>query len=225
MVGTATRHLIVHAKDMSISVNSVKQNDDSIPIQRTFQYVPNDYYVIELSQDVTGRVIVDLNYNYSLSSDLSGFCNSFYVLSSGEKRTLACTQFEPTDARKAFPCFDEPNMKANFTISIVHDSKLRVVSNMPSKTIASKRESNMMKTEFTTSVRMSTYLIAFVVSDFVSVTGQTKSGLQVRSNEVPSQYILFHRFCYIDLDLSLVKSCHKPNPVCLGHSHKGVGVL
>ena len=128
------------------------------------------------------------------------------MLSSGEKRTLACTQFEPTDARKAFRCFDEPNMKANFTISIVHDSKLRAVSNMPSKTIASKRESNMIKAEFTTSVRMSTYLVAFIVSDFVSVTGQTKSGLQVRSNEVPSQYILFHRFCYINLDLSLVKS-------------------
>ena len=50
------------------------------------------------------------------------------------------------------------------------------------------------------------YLVAFIVSDFVSVTGQTKSGLQVRSNEVPSQYMLFHTFCYIDLDLSLVKS-------------------
>ena len=139
MVGTATQHLIVHAKDMSISVNSVKQNDNSIPIQKTFQYVPNDYYrlyVIELSQEVTGRVLVGLNYNYSLSSDLSGFYNSSYVLFSGEKRTY--TQFEPTDARKAFPCFDEPDMKANFTISIVHDSKLRAVSNMPSKTIISK---------------------------------------------------------------------------------------
>ena len=180
MVGTATQHLIVHAKDMSISVNSVKQNDNSIPIQKTFQYVPNDYYVIELSQEITGRVIVDLNYNYSLSSDLSGFYNSSFVLSSGEKRTLACTQFEPTDARKAFPCFDEPDMKANFTISIVHDSKLKAVSNMPGKTISSKRESNMMKTEFATSVQMSTYLVAFIVSDFVNVTGRTESGLQIR---------------------------------------------
>ena len=86
MVGTATRHLIVHAKDMSISVNSVKQNDDSIPIQRTFQYVPNDYYVIELSQDVTGRVIVGLNYNYSLSFNLDFAIASMCCLL--EKREL-----------------------------------------------------------------------------------------------------------------------------------------
>ena len=117
------------------------------------------------------------------------------MLSSGEKRTLACTQFEPTDAHKIFPCFDEPDMKVNSTISIVHNSKLRAVSNMPSKTTSSKPESNMMKTEFISSVQMSTYFVAFIVSDFVSVTGRTKSGLKVHSNEVPSQYILlFHRF-------------------------------
>ena len=66
----------------------MKQNDRGISILNFFQYVLDDYFVIELSQEFTGRVIVDLNYNYSLSSDLSGFYNSSFVLSSGEKRTF-----------------------------------------------------------------------------------------------------------------------------------------
>ena len=172
-----TSYIVLHARSMSISETSMKQDDKEVVIARTFEYKENDYFVLELAQAVSGRVNIDLRYNYSLSADLSGFYNSSYVSSSGEKKTMACTQFEPTDARKAFPCFDEPGMKALFTISITHDSSMKAVSNMPC--IATTSAGNMVKTDFNTTVKMSTYLVAFVVSEFVNITNHTRSGVRV----------------------------------------------
>jgi aminopeptidase N len=61
---------------------------------------------------------LEMDFNSSLSDGLSGLYASRYTDSTGQVHTLATTQFEPTDARRAFPCFDEPIFKANFTISI-----------------------------------------------------------------------------------------------------------
>lgn len=88
-----------------------------------------------------------------------------------DRRWLAATQFEPTWARRAFPCWDEPALKATFNISIRHHrDRHTAVSNMPIREqTADDGAGDMVWTRFRKTPVMSTYLVAFVVSDYVRV--------------------------------------------------------
>ncbi|KAK3929336.1 Aminopeptidase N [Frankliniella fusca] len=100
-----------------------------------------------------------------LRDDLKGFYLSTYTDSYGRTVRIGTTQFEPPSARYAFPCFDEPELKARFKIIIEHDRTLTARSNMP---IVSVTRPTLLTitTEFDETLPMSTYLLAWVVSDF-----------------------------------------------------------
>ena len=169
-----TSYIIIHAKSMNISGFSVIQNNKNIAVSKNFTYEKNNFYILILKTSLLiGKAILIMNYDYTLGDDLVGFYRSSYSDASGTTHWIATTQFEPTDARKAFPCFDEPALKANFTISITHSSELNAHSNMP--VVSSSRDGAMVTTAFETSVKMSTYLVAFVVSDFECMTQQTET--------------------------------------------------
>lgn len=73
---------------------------------------------------------VEIIYTGTLRQDNGGFYRSRYLNNDGVEVWLATTQFSPTNARHAFPCFDEPYLKASFTIRIIHGSTYTALSNM-----------------------------------------------------------------------------------------------
>ncbi|KAI8424624.1 hypothetical protein MSG28_003055 [Choristoneura fumiferana] len=112
---------------------------------------------------------LELTFEGNISDAMMGFYKSTYTTSDQQVRSLGVTQFEPTSARAAFPCFDEPAFKAMFEISIAHLANLTALSNMKVSSQEDIIDSPGWKwTHFERSVNMSTYLVAYIVSDFAS---------------------------------------------------------
>jgi aminopeptidase N len=115
--------------------------------------------------------------------DVSGFYISDYKTSSGATKIIASTQFESTDARLAFPCFDEPAFKANFSITITTEAYHKtILSNMPNTTapVLVGADNAWQRVSFDATPRMSTYLVAYVICDFAYVEALTARGVPVR---------------------------------------------
>ena len=124
---------------------------------------------ITLEKKITGKVIINLEFQGILNDKLLGFYRSQYK-QGGNTKYLATTQFEAADARRAFPCWDEPEAKATFEISIIADNKFTAISNMPVKSkkkIGSKTIYKFVKTPI-----VSTYLIYLAVGEFEYLTGK-----------------------------------------------------
>lgn len=97
---------------------------------------------------------------------------------SGEDKYAAVTQFEATDARRCFPCWDEPSLKATFDISLVVPQKLEALSNMPVRKTSTV--GSLVRYDFETTPIMSTYLVAAVVGEYDYVEDRSTDGVLVR---------------------------------------------
>uniref|UniRef100_A0A3B5A994 Aminopeptidase n=1 Tax=Stegastes partitus TaxID=144197 RepID=A0A3B5A994_9TELE len=182
-----TSTVILHSKHLQISGALLLAPEGVKPLQ-VLEY-PRFHQLALLSDSVLtkGRKYeVQLGFAANLSDSFHGFYKSSYRTSSGEVRVLASTQFEATFARGAFPCFDEPAFKANFTIRIIREPRHIAISNMPKvKTV--ELPGGLLEDHFDTTVKMSTYLVAYVVSDFLSVSKTTQHGVKISIYTVPEK--------------------------------------
>ncbi|KAJ8311696.1 hypothetical protein KUTeg_011051, partial [Tegillarca granosa] len=118
-----------------------------------------------------------IKFEAKLVKKLSGFYLSSYTSQTGEVRYLGTTQMEPTGAREAFPCFDEPAMKAEFSLTIVREKKYITLFNTRLKSSARYDKGvDLMVDSFESSVKMSTYLVAFIVAPNYSYLNSTTKG-------------------------------------------------
>ena len=124
---------------------------------------------------------------------MAGFYRSTYTTIDKKKKFMASTQFEAIDARRAFPCWDEPARKAIFGVTLVVDPELTAFSNMPeSKTSIVKVDIGGKKVDrreivFMDSPKMSTYLLAFIVGEFDFVSAVTNNGVIIRCYTPPGR--------------------------------------
>ena len=131
---------------------------------------------IKLAKKIRGLCTVDLEFEGILNDRLLGFYRSRYE-QNGKTKYLATTQFEAADARRAFPCWDEPEAKATFEISIIADNKFTAISNMPVKT--KKKTGKTTIYNFQKTPLVSTYLIYLGVGEFEYLSGKAGK-IQIR---------------------------------------------
>ena len=129
------------------------------------------------SKAPAGAAVLQMEFRGVLNDQMAGFYRSKYTDSKGEEKWMAVTQFEATDARRAFPCWDEPSLKATFGVTLVVPEHLQALGNMP---VAERSTTaGLTRVTFQKTVVMSSYLLAFVVGDFDCVSAQTKGGVAV----------------------------------------------
>ncbi|XP_014255315.1 aminopeptidase N-like [Cimex lectularius] len=166
--------LKIHETNLSrLTMEAIMDSDRNdadllLPIKSTEFDKEREFYIIYPKGLLTpGGYKISISFTGVLNDALQGFYRSSYTVNNVTK-WIAATQFQSTDARKAFPCFDEPALKAKFSIQIGRLKNMTSISNMP-KTKNTEQVLDMpdyVWDQYIESVPMSTYLVAFVVSDF-----------------------------------------------------------
>ena len=111
-----------------------------------------------------GRHTLQITFSGDINDQMAGFYRSKYTNRNGQSDYMASTQFEALEARRCFPCWDEPNRKAEFILTLNVESHLNALSNMPVKEETQMK--SLTKYQFEKTPKMSTYLLAFCVGEF-----------------------------------------------------------
>jgi puromycin-sensitive aminopeptidase len=129
---------------------------------------------------------LDITFTGILNDALRGFYRSVVRTEGGVATTLAVTQFEATDARRAFPCWDEPAYKAIFQVTLIVDEGLTALSN---SAVAETRPAGAGRCAvvFAPTIPMSTYLVAFVVGRLEATAPVLADGVPIRVWAVPGK--------------------------------------
>ncbi|XP_014211540.1 glutamyl aminopeptidase [Copidosoma floridanum] len=183
------KHLQLHQKDLNVTVVSLQphgsqEDDGKVVIEKSYTDNENEIFNIALREEISsGLYNLCLSFEGSLQNKIVGFYSSKYKDEANKTRTIATSKFEPTYARRCFPCFDEPGFKAEFEVKLVHPSGdcYHALSNMNVKDLmVDKPSAGLTTAVFAKTVPMSTYLACFIVSDFVAVTRKA-NGLNGRT--------------------------------------------
>ncbi len=168
VIGEAQEELVkLNQKYLKITSVRVDQK------KADFNYNDKDE-VINIEAGKVGKMKIEVDFEGKLTDTMMGIYPSYYEVD-GEKKQLIGTQFETTFARQAFPCVDEPEAKATFALAIKFDEK-------PGESIISNQPEEKFKDGvhyFKPTLRMSSYLVAFVFGDMQRKLTKTKSGVEI----------------------------------------------
>ena len=124
--------LVMNSLDIEIQSAKLEQGGKNIPVSGIAYNVDTESVTLALAEEAgEGSAKLSMEFTGILNDKLRGFYRSQYTTDSGETAYLATTQFEATDARQAFPCWDEPARKARFEVTLVVPEDMTALSNTP----------------------------------------------------------------------------------------------
>ena len=187
VVTEAVEELVLHALDLEIA-EAWLEGGDGRRIDATPSFdAPSETVTLALSAPAeAGPWALHARFSGELNDKLVGFYRSTFTDDEGTTRTLACTQFESTHARRAFPCWDEPAFKATFAIRLVVADGLFAVSNA-AETAVDELPDGRRRVHFAPTMHMSTYLVAFVVGPLEATDPVDVDGVPLRVIAVPGK--------------------------------------
>ncbi|KAJ2610496.1 hypothetical protein H4S08_003591 [Coemansia sp. RSA 1365] len=177
-VNEETAKVVLHSNELEISeaTASGPATHAESPLQATAITLEKDEETahLEFAQALAAgkEATLHVKFNGVINDMMAGFYRSKYLDSQGATKYMATTQFEPTDARRAFPCWDEPMLKATFNVTLRVPEGLTALSNMDVARVEDVG-SGLKEVSFNTTPIMSTYLLAFIVGEFDYVEDHT----------------------------------------------------
>jgi len=184
-VEATTRLIALNAKELEISSVHV---DGAIAVHALD--VESERLVIGTTQDVpTGTTMIDISFTGRLNDKLRGFYRSTFRGDDGTEHVIAASQMQSTDCRRAFPCFDEPDFKAVFAVTIASEPDHLAISNGPEieRTLVEIDGRTKSLVRFADTMPMSTYLVAFVVGPLEATPTVDVGGVPLRLVHVPGK--------------------------------------
>ncbi|XP_073534282.1 leucyl-cystinyl aminopeptidase [Phyllobates terribilis] len=170
IIGT-TKAIVLHSSGLQDIQANVTLPNGSVHNLSVLEYPTFEMIAMVLPETLMKETecLLSIEYHANFSSSYYGFYKISYTDEHNNSTWLAATQFEPLAARKAFPCFDEPAFKSTFRLKIRRSVAHVALSNMP-KINTTVLPDGLVLDDFATSVKMSTYLVAMIVSDMKNVT-------------------------------------------------------
>jgi len=163
-----TRQIVLNSAELEIKDCQILLNKKTVKPKVRLD-AKNEELILSLPEKISGKAVLLIDFEGTLNDKLVGFYRSKYEYK-GKEKLLATTQFEAADARRAFPCWDEPEAKATFDVTLVVDSNLTAISNMPVK--SKKKDGKKTTFKFARSPIMSTYLLYLGVGEFEFLEGR-----------------------------------------------------
>ena len=180
------REIVLNAVDLEIDEAWIVGPDGSRVDATPKLDATSERLVLELAEEIgPGGWIVHLAFRGTINDKLKGLYRSVFE-DDGVERVIATTQMEPTDARLAFPCWDEPDLKAVFAVTLVVADGLLAVSNA-SEVERTTLDDGRVAVRFADTIPMSTYLLAFIVGPLVATEPVDVDGVPLRVVHVPGK--------------------------------------
>ena len=182
------REIVLNAAELELHAVSLRLADGKVLHGNPGVDSENEQATLGFAETVpAGGHELQIKFSGILNDKLHGFYRSTYKDANGQEKRLASTQFESTDARRAFPCWDEPAFKAVYQVTLVVDEKLTAISNARVVREAALPESGKKSVVFADTIKMSTYLVAFIVGEFEATEPVLAGAAPLRVCAVPGK--------------------------------------